>query len=110
MAVNLKNAKGQLPATAGALFTVPAGETWTVRHATFVNNDNTNRTVTLYRVPASGSAAAANRLIDGKALAPSESWICAELINAVFEAGESLQGFGGDGGSITYWADLLRTT
>ena len=51
----------------------PWGNQWLITKATATNSDSVARTVTVYRVPATGTAAAGNIVVEPMTLQPSET-------------------------------------
>lgn len=110
MAVFLRHASGQLANSAGAILTADAGTTLRIISAVFTNNDSSSRTMDLHLVPASGSATAANRLVNDRAVAVDERWNCAELVNQVIPPGGTLQGLASAATAISYFISYQLIT
>ena len=61
-----------------------------IGRAVFSNIDTAAHTVTANIVPTSGSASAANQIINARSLAPGETYVSPELAGAVVPPGSSL--------------------
>lgn len=83
---------GALLTTAVATYyTVPAGAVTTITQASLVNSDAANRTVTIYAVPAAGTANASNKRIAAKVLVPNETWVPFAIIGKKLAVGTTIQ-------------------
>ncbi|CAB4142365.1 hypothetical protein UFOVP1414_65 [uncultured Caudovirales phage] len=89
----LLTASVQLGATAASIYTTPAQGQTLIKRAVFTNVDTSPRTITVHRVPVSGSASNANRVISSFRLSPGQSYVAVELANMVLNAGDSIQAF-----------------
>jgi len=97
-----KLAQGQLPAAAGILYTVPAGESVILKHIRLVNNTVTNRTARLWH---DGATDAFIILPPVRILAG--GW--GEFDGAMLlEAADTIQGRGEVASAITYTIYGLR--
>ena len=82
-----------LTGSAATYYTCPASTTCAVKKLTFCNTDAAVAyTITVYRVPAAGSAGTTNIVVNAKPLAPAESWEC-YLMNHFLAAGDTIQAF-----------------
>jgi hypothetical protein len=89
--------RGAIPASEGALFTVPAGETWIVDSILVTNtSSSTSDTYTLDVVPGGSSASAATKLADAvTAAANAVGFVppaAAQRLGLCFKPGDSLEG------------------
>ena len=69
-------------------YTVPAGTRCIIDKATVVNTTTTTRTFSVYIVPSGGSVAAANFVIDARAVVQDETYLCPELVGQVLGPGD----------------------
>ncbi len=76
--------------TAAAIYTTPTAGRTVVRRAVFTNTDTSPRTITVHRVPLSGSAVTANVLIQARRLAPGEAYVAPELASMVLNGGDAI--------------------
>jgi hypothetical protein len=95
--------------SAAVLYTASSA-TAIFRKASAVNRGGTPATITLYKVPASGSPALGNLIISARTLAVGESWIINELNGMVFSPGETLQGLSNVATSINFLASGVLYT
>ncbi len=72
-------------------YTVPAGAVTTITQASLVNSDVANRTVSVYVVPAAGTAGVSNIRIKSKVLVPNETWVPFAVIGKKMAAGSTVQ-------------------
>ena len=93
--------QGQPGTTAAALYTAPSGRAGVVNRAVVCNPTAGAVALTLHAVPASGTAGPTNILFSAKSIAAGATEVLSELIGAVFESGQSLQGLASAAASLT---------
>jgi hypothetical protein len=69
--------------------------------ATVTNTSASNVTLSVNLVTVSGSAGAANLIIDTRTIVPDETYLCPELVGQVLEAGSFISTIAGAGTSLT---------
>ena len=84
-------AGSQLTASVATYYTCGTNTTAVIQSASVVNTSANARTVTVYRVPSGGTAAASNMLISAFSLGPGEAYTCPELLGKVLGAGDTIQ-------------------
>jgi hypothetical protein len=83
--------QGTLTAAAVAYATASGASKVIIKQATFTNTDTVARTITVYRVPSGGAAAAGNLIIQAQSLSAGQSYDPPSLKNMVLNPGETLQ-------------------
>jgi len=74
MALQLKNAKGQLASTAAVILDVAVGQTWVIQNITIHNGDAADQpNIKFYILPDAGSVGASNIFIDIPSLLAGET-------------------------------------
>lgn len=81
----------QLTAAAMAIYQTPVNVTAIVKRVTFTNTDTAARTITVYRVPASGTPDPTNIIIDAYPLSAGQDYSPVALSGLVLASGESLR-------------------
>lgn len=76
----------QLTATAATYYTAPANTKSIIKKLTFTNTDSSARTVTVYLVPAAGTAGVTNILISAQSIGAGECWECYPASGQVLQA------------------------
>lgn len=84
----------QLTAAAATYYTAPALTRSIIKAAQLTNTTAGVVAVTMYLVPAAGSAGATNTVISARSIAAGETYNCPELVNAVLEPAGTIQGLG----------------
>jgi hypothetical protein len=82
---------GTLTGSAAAYVTANGSSRVIIKSAVFTNTDTVARTITVHRVPAAGSAAAGNMVIQAFSLSAGQAYVAPELANMVLSPGETLQ-------------------
>lgn len=77
---------------------------------TVTNTSSGNVTFSVNLVPAAGSAAAGNLIIDSRAVAPDETYVCPELIGQVLEPNSFISTIAGAATSLTIRASGREIT
>jgi hypothetical protein len=80
----------QLTASDAVYYTPPSVTSAKIGRAVFSNPDTAAHTITVNIVATSGSASAANQIINARSLAPGETYVSPELAGAVLPPGSSL--------------------
>ena len=83
-----------LTGSAATYYTAPTGARTTVKSASVTNTTGGNISLTLYRVPSGGTAAATNTVISARTISGGETYNCPELVNKVLHAGDTIQAKG----------------
>lgn len=99
----------QLAATAAVLYTVPANTLTTISAATLTNSTATARAVTMYLVPAAGTAGPANMILSARVIAPGESYNVAQAIGQTIPAGATIQAMADAAAAVTLVASGYET-
>lgn len=103
-------AAAQLGTAAGVLYVAPAATISTVSNLSFTNTDTVPRTVTMYFVPASGTAGAANEIAAPYSLSAGQTWVPPQAIGLSLTAGASLQASADVAAKVTYAGSVYETT
>lgn len=84
----------QLTGAAATYYTAPALTRAIVKSAQLTNTTGGAVACTVYIVPSGGAAGASNTAISARTIAAGETYNCPELVNAVIEAGGTIQALG----------------
>lgn len=90
-----------LTASSATYYTVPAGTSAIVQKVTFVNNDTSPRTVTLYYVPSGGSSGTTNIVVNAATIFPNETWSPPDAVGHVLEAGGTIRALASSASVVT---------
>jgi hypothetical protein len=101
-------AGSQLTTAAATYYASPTNTTTVVRAMQLVNTSANAAKVTVYLVPSGGTAGAANTIISNLALAAGETYNCPEAINAVLEAGDTIQALSDTNAAISMQASGIQ--
>jgi hypothetical protein len=102
MASTLKKlGQGQLAASDGALYTVPAGTTTVLTLLVLCNTDTSTMTVRIHQVDSAGSSSASNALYYDYAIAAGRTFV-PPLSGMVGQAGQMIRGLASSASKVTY--------
>jgi hypothetical protein len=77
---------------------------------TVTNTSASNVTISVNLVPASGTASAANLILDARAVAPDETYVCPELVGQVLEPSSFISTIASAATSLTICASGREIT
>ena len=105
----LKNAYLAQPGiTDTDLYTCPANTQAMVKKCTACNDTSTATTMTFNKIPAAGSAAVTNLVINARPLGPYETYECPEIVGKILTAGQKLSGKMGAADQVTVDLDVIE--
>lgn len=84
----------QLTGSAATYYTAPTLTKTIIKSAQLTNTTAGAVACTVYLVPSAGTAGATNTVISARSIAAGETYNCPELVNAVLEAGGTIQALG----------------
>lgn len=91
----------QLTNAAATYYTAPANTTTQIRKLTFVNNDSSAHTVTVYLVPSGGTAGVTNLLVKAAAIAAGATFEAFEAEGHILQTGDFIQALADAGSQVT---------
>lgn len=96
--------------TAAAVYTVGAGITSTINNLSLTNTSAAPVSVTLYRVPSGGTAAAGNCILSAFALAAGQSYVPQQAIGLQMSPGMTLQALATTAAVVTLAGGAYETS
>lgn len=103
-------AAAQLTTSAATYYTAGAGVTATINNLSVTNTSASPVAVTLYNVPAAGSASAANAFMSAFSLAAGQTFVPPAAIGLQLSAGGTLQALAATGAVITLMGGVYETS
>lgn len=100
----------QLTTSAATYYTSPSGTVSTISNLSVTNTSGSPVTVTLYNVPAAGSAGASNTFLSAFSLSAGQSYVPPAAIGLQLAAGATLQALAGAATSITIQGGVYQTS
>lgn len=94
----------QIAAATTTYYTVPEGNTTRIGAISVTNQDTVPRTMSLWLVPAAGTATATNRIIKDKTLQPGESYVLSQVVGFIIGAGATIQAVASSAATISLFA------
>jgi predicted phage tail protein len=103
MTITLKTLAGpvQISGATTTQYTTPLGTKTIIDKATVTNTDVASRAFSVHLVPSGGTASNSNLLINTRAVAVGETYMCPELIGQILTNGDFLQTFASAGAALT---------
>lgn len=99
-----------LTTSAVAYYTVPTATTATVNNLSFTNTSGSPVSVTLYRVPSSGSPLAANTILSAFSLAAGQTYVPPQAIGLQMSTGMTLQALASTGAVVSIVGGVYETS
>jgi hypothetical protein len=91
----------QVPTGVTVLYTAPTTSNGAaIKRAVFTNTGAVARTITVYKVPPSGSPGGGNALISAYSVAAGEDYVPQSMINMILRPGGSIQALADTGGIV----------
>jgi hypothetical protein len=103
-------AAAQLTTSAAVYYTAPSGTTSTVNNLSLTNTSASPVAVTLFRVPNSGAAGAANTILSAFSLAAGQTYVPPQAIGLQLDPGMTLQALASSATAVTIAGGVYETS
>ncbi|WP_433705797.1 hypothetical protein [Paraburkholderia sacchari] len=100
----------QLTTSAATYYSAGSGITATINNLSLTNTSANPVAVTLYNVPAAGSASAANEFMAAYTLSAGQTYVPPQAIGLQLAPGSTLQALAGTGAAVTMMGGVYETS
>lgn len=109
MGISIKNAyAAQVPAANTTLYTCPALTQARILKCTVCNDTTTVATITFHKVPSGQAVGNDYLVVNAKAIGPTETYECPEMVGHVLDAGDLINGIASVATQLSVVLDVVE--